>query len=42
MAPLNTPLRIGLKRSRLNLLELNDLAGVLKNLANEVSALISL
>jgi len=42
MAPLNTPLRFGVKRSRLNFLKLKHLAGVSEHLMNEVSALISL
>ena len=42
MAPLNTPLRFGMKRSRLNFLNLQHLAGVSKDLTNEVSALIRL
>jgi len=42
MAPLNTPLRIWVKRSRLNFLNLKHLAGVSENLTNEFSALISL
>ena len=41
MVPLNTPLRFGMNRGRLNFLDLNDLVGVSKNFANEVSALIS-
>ena len=42
MAPLSTPLRFRTKRSRLNFLDLKDLAGVSKHSANEVGALISL
>jgi hypothetical protein len=42
MDPLNTPLRFRMKHSKLNFLDLKDLAGVSKNFTNEVSALISL
>ena len=42
MAPLNTPLRLRTERSRLYFLDLNDLTGISKNFAHEVSPLISL
>ena len=42
MAPLNTPLRFGMKRSGLSFLNLMHLAGISEHLTNEVSALISL
>ena len=42
MAPLNIPLRFGMKRCRLNFLVLKDLTGVSKHFANEVGTLISL
>ena len=42
IAPLNTSLRFGMKRSCLNFLDLKDLAGVSKHFANEISSLISL
>jgi len=42
MASLITPLRFGMKLSRLNFLDFMDHAGVSKHFANEVSALISL
>jgi hypothetical protein len=41
MATLITPLRFGMKLSRLNFLDLMCHAGVSKHFANEVSALIS-
>ena len=42
MAPLNTPLRFGMKRSRLNFLYFKNLAGVSKYFANEVGTLTNL
>ena len=41
-APLNTSLRLAVKRSRLNCLNLKHLASVSKYLTNEISALITL